>query len=76
MGRRRHFQTMSSNLPTPSSSPTNIPLDATGKPLKPCCACPDTRLKRDQCILMYGEEMCADLIEEHKECLRKLGFAV
>ncbi|KAK4471881.1 hypothetical protein MN116_005268 [Schistosoma mekongi] len=51
-------------------------LDDQDKPLKPCCACPETRLKRDQCILTHGEEMCADLIMEHKECLRKLGFTM
>ncbi|CAH8848346.1 unnamed protein product [Trichobilharzia szidati] len=68
---------MSSSSPKPPKSSTpSVPLDDQGKPLKPCCACPDTRLKRDQCILMYGEEMCVDLIKEHKECLRKLGFAI
>lgn len=72
----RFSQTMSSSTESlPNQSP-KIPLDSEGKPLKPCCACPETRLKRDQCVLMYGEEMCADVIMEHKECLRKLGFAV
>ncbi|VDO69135.1 unnamed protein product [Schistosoma curassoni] len=66
---------MSSNTESPPNQSPKIILDSEGKPLKPCCACPETRLKRDQCVLMYGEEMCADVIMEHKECLRKLGFA-
>ena len=46
------------------------------KKLKPCCACPETRKPRDECIIERGEENCKDLIEAHKECLRKLGFKV
>jgi len=46
------------------------------KKLKPCCACPETRKPRDECIIENGEENCKDLIEAHKECLRKLGFKV
>ena len=44
--------------------------------LKPCCACPETKKVRDQCIIENGEENCTDLIEAHKECMRKLGFKV
>lgn len=46
------------------------------KKLKPCCACPETRKPRDECIIEKGEENCKELIEAHKECLRKLGFKV
>jgi len=46
------------------------------KKLKPCCACPDTRKRRDTCILEKGEDHCRQLIEEHKECLRQAGFKV
>ena len=28
------------------------------KVLKPCCACPDTRKARDQCMLEKREEDC------------------
>ncbi|TPP65202.1 putative Proline synthetase co-transcribed bacterial protein [Fasciola gigantica] len=59
-----------------SISNTELPKDENGKPLKPCCACPDTRLARDQCIIIYGEDNCLDYIEAHKECLRKLGFNI
>ncbi|KAH9408660.1 Cytochrome c oxidase copper chaperone [Tyrophagus putrescentiae] len=44
--------------------------------LKPCCACPDTRKLRDACIIERGEDKCTELIEAHKECLRKLGFKI
>ncbi|XP_035994832.1 cytochrome c oxidase copper chaperone [Fundulus heteroclitus] len=46
------------------------------KPLKPCCACPETKKVRDACIIEKGEENCSDLIEAHKECMRSLGFKV
>ena len=46
------------------------------KKLRPCCACPETRKARDECILENGEANCTKLIEEHKECLRSHGFKV
>ncbi|KAK6485613.1 cytochrome c oxidase copper chaperone-like isoform X1 [Huso huso] len=46
------------------------------KPLKPCCACPETKKIRDACIIEKGEESCKDLIEAHKDCMRSLGFKV
>ncbi|XP_006793667.1 cytochrome c oxidase copper chaperone [Neolamprologus brichardi] len=46
------------------------------KPLKPCCACPETKKVRDACIIEKGEESCRDLIEAHKDCMRALGFKV
>lgn len=46
------------------------------KPLKMCCACPETKKIRDECILKNGEENCLPFIEAHKECLRKHGFNV
>lgn len=46
------------------------------KKLKPCCACPETKKPRDACIIERGEEHCSDLIEAHKECMRKHGFKV
>ncbi|PAA94314.1 hypothetical protein BOX15_Mlig029109g3, partial [Macrostomum lignano] len=53
-----------------------VPVDANGNKLKPCCACPDTRKLRDQCIMAKGEDQCTDLIEAHKLCLRNLGFNI
>ena len=46
------------------------------KPLKPCCACPETKKPRDACIIENGEENCTDLIEAHKKCMRDLGFKI
>ncbi|KAB0355799.1 hypothetical protein FD755_021740 [Muntiacus reevesi] len=36
------------------------------KPLKPCCACPETK----------KAQQCGHLIEAHKECMRALGFKI
>jgi len=45
------------------------------KTLKPCCACPETRKARDECVLLKGsEEACWELIEAHRQCLRSYGF--
>ncbi|XP_041806878.1 cytochrome c oxidase copper chaperone [Chelmon rostratus] len=46
------------------------------KPLKPCCACPETKKVRDACIIEKGEESCTDLIDAHKDCMRALGFKI
>jgi cytochrome c oxidase assembly protein subunit 17 len=43
---------------------------------KICCACPETRKPRDECIVNHGEEKCHELIEAHKQCLRREGFDV
>jgi cytochrome c oxidase assembly protein subunit 17 len=51
---------------------------ATGetKTLKMCCACPETKRERDNCVLLNGEEACSVAIEAHKTCLRKAGFNI
>ncbi|CAD8103542.1 unnamed protein product [Paramecium primaurelia] len=41
---------------------------------KACCACPETRQLRDECIIQNGEEQCKKEIENHKICLKKYGF--
>eukprot|EP00325_Prymnesiales_sp_UTEX-LB-985_P028780 CAMPEP_0174723074 /NCGR_PEP_ID=MMETSP1094-20130205/40003_1 /TAXON_ID=156173 /ORGANISM="Chrysochromulina brevifilum, Strain UTEX LB 985" /LENGTH=70 /DNA_ID=CAMNT_0015924049 /DNA_START=32 /DNA_END=244 /DNA_ORIENTATION=+ len=66
----------------PSSAlPSSASLDAAPeqerKPkCKICCACPDTRKLRDECIVENGEEKCSPMIEAHKACLRAEGFKV
>lgn len=56
---------------------TSEPTQKEEKPkLKPCCACPETKKPRDQCIIEKGEEHCGELIEAHKVCMRKLGFKI
>jgi cytochrome c oxidase assembly protein subunit 17 len=44
--------------------------------VKPCCACPETRKARDECVFLYGEEDCYAFIEAHWECLRSRGIAI
>ncbi|CAA7408089.1 unnamed protein product [Spirodela intermedia] len=41
-----------------------------------CCACPDTKKLRDECIVEHGEAACAKWIEAHRMCLRAEGFNV
>jgi len=54
----------------------DFPVGPDGKKLKPCCACPETKQVRDECIMEKGEENCGDLIEAHKACMRALGFKI
>ena len=61
---------------TPEEAPA-VPLEEEKKPTcKICCACPDTRKVRDDCVIFKDEEGCADEIEAHKRCLRAEGFKV
>eukprot|EP00898_Chlorokybus_atmophyticus_P006901 jgi/Chlat1/7211/Chrsp57S06856 len=39
-----------------------------------CCACPETKAARDECVAGRGEDACRDIIEAHKQCLRREGF--
>jgi cytochrome c oxidase assembly protein subunit 17 len=61
-----------------SASPPSAPADdSEPKPkCRICCACPETRKVRDECVVELGEEQCADKIEAHKVCLRGEGFKV
>ena len=49
-----------------SAAKSSVPLDEHGKPLKPCCACPETKQARDLCMVQKGEEACAAEIAAHK----------
>uniref|UniRef100_A0A0D9XDT6 Cytochrome c oxidase copper chaperone n=1 Tax=Leersia perrieri TaxID=77586 RepID=A0A0D9XDT6_9ORYZ len=40
---------------------------------KMCCACPDTKKLRDECIVQHGEDACGKWIEAHLQCLRAEG---
>ncbi|KAI8611955.1 cytochrome c oxidase copper chaperone-like protein [Chytriomyces sp. MP71] len=59
-------------------APTVSPEPATVPTCKPCCACPDTRAVRDECVITYGEESakCQELIAAHQDCMRKMGFNI
>lgn len=61
---------------TPCTPPKDGPVGPDGKKLKPCCACPETKRPRDECIMEKGEENCGELIEAHKACMRALGFKI
>lgn len=43
---------------------------------KICCACPDTKKLRDECIVEHGQSACTKWIEAHLLCLRSEGFKV
>ena len=48
---------------------------AQGKPrCKSCCACPDTRKLRDECIAEKGIDLCQDAIDAHNACMTQMGF--
>ncbi|WJX93923.1 hypothetical protein P8452_75397 [Trifolium repens] len=83
--RRLGFKTMSgvqlqstpSVLTVLGSQSVNEAHAAESKPKKKiCCACPDTKKLRDECIVEHGEEACGKWIEAHKQCLRAEGFNV
>ncbi|KAK6906916.1 cytochrome c oxidase assembly protein subunit 17 [Kwoniella mangroviensis CBS 8886] len=70
---------VSSRSATPDTSNANVsPLNPQG--LKPCCACPETKSKRDDCFLKSapgeGDVNCREFIEAHKACMRGYGFKV
>ncbi|XP_062200027.1 uncharacterized protein LOC133902452 [Phragmites australis] len=55
---------------------TPAPAPETKPKKKICCACPDTKKLRDDCIVQNGEDACGKLIEAHRQCLRSEGFNV
>ncbi|GAA5905102.1 copper metallochaperone COX17 [Sporobolomyces salmoneus] len=66
-----------------SANPKLNPLNPEGH--KPCCACPDTKKLRDDCFLKFGsnaddgsdsQDKCRQIVEDHKKCMRSLGFNV
>ena len=65
---------MAETLKTTTTPSSQLPTGADGKPLKPCCACPETKKLRDRCIFNNGQEQCQDLIDSHLKCMRDLGF--
>jgi cytochrome c oxidase assembly protein subunit 17 len=64
------------SIKTTSTHSGELPIGADGKPLKPCCACPETKKVRDRCIFDKGEENCKDYIDAHVKCMRELGFKI
>ncbi|KAF8025817.1 hypothetical protein BT93_F2598 [Corymbia citriodora subsp. variegata] len=71
----------SSALALPGSQQNQVPsVKATAPESKPkkkiCCACPDTKKLRDECIVQHGEDACKKWIDAHLTCLRAEGFNV
>ncbi|KZV63851.1 hypothetical protein PENSPDRAFT_197635 [Peniophora sp. CONT] len=58
------------------TDPKQNPLNPKG--LKPCCACPDTKSKRDACFLEHdgdnASQACQEVVQAHLTCMRNLGF--
>ncbi|KAK9074184.1 hypothetical protein SSX86_006781 [Deinandra increscens subsp. villosa] len=54
--------------------PTVVAASETKPKKKICCACPDTKKLRDECIVEHGESACSKWIEAHRLCLRSEGF--
>ncbi|PIN18338.1 Cytochrome c oxidase assembly protein/Cu2+ chaperone COX17 [Handroanthus impetiginosus] len=74
------IQSSSSVISVQSQKDKGSTIVASGPDLKPkkriCCACPDTKKLRDECIVEHGESACEKWIEAHRKCLRAEGFNV
>lgn len=70
----------SSQNPTPVASVQSQESQCSMPDSKPkkkiCCACPETKKLRDECIVEHGEPACEKWIEAHLKCLRAEGFKV
>ncbi|XP_034668102.1 cytochrome c oxidase copper chaperone-like [Drosophila subobscura] len=42
----------------------------------PCCACPESKQARDQCIVEHGEEHCMGVIDAYKKCMQEAGLNI
>lgn len=62
------------NTNSNNNNNTNNGVGKSGKRI--CCACPETKAKRDECVVTNGEANCAAAIEAHKQCLRADGFTI
>ncbi|CAF0871561.1 unnamed protein product [Rotaria sordida] len=60
------------NLPSQTTADNN----ETKPKCKACCACPETKSIRDECVLLNGEENCSKEIEAHRACMRAAGFNI
>ena len=62
---------------TSSNTNENITtMSSSDAKLKICCACPETKKIRDECMFKKGEEFCSKEIADHITCLRNLGFKI
>ncbi|EPY53587.1 cytochrome C oxidase copper chaperone Cox17 [Schizosaccharomyces cryophilus OY26] len=65
-------------MPSAENVASNAAPAATEEKPKPCCACPETKQARDQCMLNSenGPIDCAKLIEAHRQCMAQYGYKV
>ena len=84
--------TISSQEPVDKGSVVAVPEAVAGGPVsetgaassqvqpsvvKPCCACPETKKARDECLLFADSvEACQDLVEKHRICMASYGFFI
>eukprot|EP01133_Synstelium_polycarpum_P007786 gene7786-9135_t len=61
---------------TPVAAAVAAALPTAEAPKKICCACPETKKVRDECIMTNGEDKCLEFIDAHKQCLRAEGFDI
>lgn len=72
-----HLQAKSPDPPIRQGLAAAGPRPDDTKPKKKiCCACPDTKKLRDECIVEHGEAACQKWIQAHLQCLRAEGFKV
>ncbi|OSX80668.1 hypothetical protein BU14_0033s0012 [Porphyra umbilicalis] len=65
-----------STVPCASAAAAALPaVEAPQTKIKACCACPDTKRARDECVVTRGEDACAAAIAVHKACMRAEGRA-
>ncbi|XP_072978865.1 cytochrome c oxidase copper chaperone 1-like [Typha angustifolia] len=80
MGNAEASMAISSKTADPPVTTKGSAEEAPGSDAKPrkkiCCACPETKKLRDECIVEHGETACSKWIEAHRQCLRAEGFKV
>lgn len=68
------FAEMGNSASQDGGKPAPAAVEAPKK--KICCACPETKKLRDDCVVEHGEDACSKWIEAHKQCLRREGFNI
>ncbi|PVH67096.1 LOW QUALITY PROTEIN: hypothetical protein PAHAL_1G429900 [Panicum hallii] len=64
-------------VPSPEIPAVNEAPATDSKPKKKiCCACPDSKRLRDECVVEHGESACTKWIKAQNRCLRAEGFNV
>ena len=60
---------------------STVTSDSQPQKVKPCCACPETKKARDNCLLFassadQAENECREFIEKHRACMASYGFKI